>query len=249
VSAGEDARTPGRRMLRSNWHLMEGADTDHARGLRAPPQQKPAPPGARLVDLVPAASLRLGEMPLREAILRRESTRKFSSGPLGFEELSFLLHATQGVRRAREAYSFRTVPSGGARHPFETYLHASRVEGLPPGLYRYLPLDNRLCGGDERPGAEAELDAALLGQLWGSAAVPVWAAVPYRMEWKYSVVAHKIIAIDAGHVCQSLYLACASIGCGVCAIGAYDQEKMDRFLGVDGEEEFAVYAAVVGRLT
>jgi len=75
----------------------------------------------------------------------------------------------------------------------------------------------------------------------------IWTTIPYRMEWRYSVVSHKIIALDAGHVCQNLYLACESIGCGTCAIGAYDQEKMDRFLGVDGEEEFAIYAAPVGR--
>jgi hypothetical protein len=38
-------------------------------------------------------------------------------------------------------------------------------------------------------------------------------------------------------VCQSLYLACGSIGCGTCAIAAYHQEGLDRFLGLDGEEE------------
>ena len=75
----------------------------------------------------------------------------------------------------------------------------------------------------------------------------IWTTIPNRMEWRYSVVSHKIIALDAGHVCQNLYLACESIGCGTCAIGAYDQEKMDKFLGVDGEEEFAIYAAPVGR--
>lgn len=39
----------------------------------------------------------------------------------------------------------RTVPSGGSRHPFETYLLINRVNGLEPGLYRYLPLEHKLC--------------------------------------------------------------------------------------------------------
>jgi hypothetical protein len=38
----------------------------------------------------------------------------------------------------------RNVPSGGNRHPFETYLSIHRVEGIEPGLYRYLPIDHKL---------------------------------------------------------------------------------------------------------
>ena len=54
--------------------------------------------------------------------------------------------------------------------------------------------------------------------------------------------------LDAGHVCQNLYLACESLGLGTCAIGAYSQEKLDAFLGLDGQEEFAVYLSPVGRI-
>ncbi len=239
--------TAGRGFLKANWHLFEGSVSDQSRGVPAPQQQKPAPEGAPAVDLVAPDRLAVGGMPLRDAISNRESRRKFGAGALSLEEISFLLYATQGVRRARGKYSFRTVPSGGARHSFESYLFARRVEGVRPGLYRYLPLDHKLCALG-RESAEADLNAALLDQLWNSAAVLVWTTLPYRMEWRYTVVAHKIIALDAGHVCQNLYLACESIGCGACAIGAYDQRKMDELLGVDGEEEFAVYAAVVGRV-
>ena len=38
----------------------------------------------------------------------------------------------------------RTVPSGGAMHPYETYLLISNVEGLEPGLYRYLAIEHKL---------------------------------------------------------------------------------------------------------
>jgi len=31
-------------------------------------------------------------------------------------------------------------------------------------------------------------------------------------------------------------------------VGAYDQEKTDRFIGVDGTNEFVVYAAPVGKI-
>ena len=68
------------------------------------------------------------------------------------------------------------------------------------------------------------------------------------MEWRYDLAAHKVIAIDAGHVCQNLYLACTSLGLGTCAIAAYHQEACDELLGVDGEVEFTIYLAPVGRL-
>jgi len=67
------------------------------------------------------------------------------------------------------------------------------------------------------------------------------------MEWRYDLAAHKVIAIDAGHVCQNLYLACQSIDAGTCAIAAYNQSACDQLLGVDGEEEFTIYLAPVGK--
>jgi SagB-type dehydrogenase family enzyme len=68
------------------------------------------------------------------------------------------------------------------------------------------------------------------------------------MEWRYHLAAHRVIAMDAGHLCQNLYLACAAIGAGTCAIAAYHQQRMDRLLGVDGEDEYTIYLAPVGRL-
>ena len=54
--------------------------------------------------------------------------------------------------------------------------------------------------------------------------------------------------MDAGHVCQNLYLAAEAIKAGTCAIAAYDQSLMDNLLRVDGEDEFTVYLAPVGKV-
>ena len=188
-------------------------------------------------------------MTVEQAIAHRESRRKFSAAPLGLDELAFLLWATQGVRAPGPVRSRRTVPSAGCRHACETWLYIDRVEGLEPGLYRYLPLGHQLVlqrsWQEDMP---VELDKALLEQYWQAPAYFIWTAVPYRMEWRYTTASAKLIAIDVGHVCQNLYLACESIGCGTCGIGAYDQTAMDAFLGVDGEEEFALYMAPGGKL-
>ena len=75
-----------------------------------------------------------------------------------------------------------------------------------------------------------------------------WTVVPYRMEWRYDLAAHRVIGLDAGHLCQNLYLACEAIGAGTCAIAAYHQKHMDQLLGVDGTEEFTFYLAPAGKI-
>lgn len=54
--------------------------------------------------------------------------------------------------------------------------------------------------------------------------------------------------LDAGHICQALYLACETIGLGTCAIALYRQNILDKLIDVDGADEFSVYLASVGRV-
>ena len=226
--------------------------TAQNRRVPAPPVQKPTPPGITRFHLPDgaAALARLGHMPIGEAITRRESVRDYTTVPLTIEELSALLWATQGVRKVLSpSTALRAVPSAGARHAFETYLTVNRIEGLSSGLYRYLPFDGQLAqlAVDEQIGQKAAV--ACLGQAFVAAAAATffWTVIPARMEWRYDLAAHKVIAIDAGHVCQNLYLACTCIGAGSCAIAAYDQDACDRLLGIDGDEEFTVYISSVGK--
>jgi len=226
--------------------------TGQKAGRPMPPVQKPCPQGASLVDLVPGNNPVMGATTLVEAIASRKSHRRFTGDFLTLEELSFLLWATQGVRSVSsdKRTTLRTVPSGGGRHPFETYLIVGRVTNLEPGLYRYLPLEHKLCllkKGDNL--VEKAKNASRTNAFVGEAAVVfVWTVIPYRAEWRYGVVAHKMVAIESGHICQNLYLACGAIGAGTCAVGAYSQNEMDAVLGVDGEEEFAIYVAPVGKV-
>jgi SagB-type dehydrogenase family enzyme len=121
---------------------------------------------------------------------------------------------------------------------------------MKQGIYRYLPLEHELLFEFEEENLPEKISIAAMGQFFAgaSSAVFIWAAVPYRMEWRYAEAAYKVIAIDAGHVCQNLYFACEAIGAGTCAIAAYNQELMDRLIRVDGEEEFTVYLAPVGKV-
>jgi SagB-type dehydrogenase family enzyme len=187
-----------------------------------------------------------------EAIKRRKTHRRFTEKHLTLEELSFLLWSTQGMRdsNGKSNASKRTVPSAGSRHPFETYLVVNRVTGLTPGIYRYLPLDHKIFFIYSDSVLSVKIGQACRGQDFvGSAAVVfIWTVIPCRAEWRFMMVAPKMIALDAGHLCQNLYLACEAIEAGTCAIGAYNQDKMDSLLKVDGTEEFVIYAAPVGKI-
>jgi SagB-type dehydrogenase family enzyme len=126
-----------------------------------------------------------------------------------------------------------------------------QTEGLTPGVYRYLPTKHQLAEEFLDLELASKIVPACLGQEFvGRAAVVfTWAAIPYRMEWRYGPLSVKVIAMDAGHVCQNLYLACEAVSCGTCAIGAYDQEGIDRLLGLDGNDEFVIYLAPVGKVS
>lgn len=248
-----ESMEPYRKFLKAyRWDEWAELETDQRKKIAPPPPQKPYPQDARLIDLIEPKDLTVGKMPLIEAISHRKSHRKFTHGSLTLEELSFLLWATQGVREVLSGGTVtrRTVPSGGSRHPLETYLVVNRVSGLEPGVHRYLPLEHKLCFLYADAELADKLGDACRGQTFvgEGAIIFVWTAIPYRSEWRYSTVAHKLIAMDAGHVCQSLYLASGAIGAGVCAVDAYTQHKMDTILGVDGKEEFVIYVAPVGKV-
>lgn len=226
-------------------------NTPQSHGDAPPPVQKPAADGAVLFPLPRREGWQIPPSNLMDAIARRESRRRFLPEPLTLEELAFLLWSTQGVRKQlNQAAVLRTVPSAGCRHPFETYLAVLNVETLAAGVYRYLPLDHALVLEQQPDSLQERVTAAVRGQRFaGDAAVTfIWSAVPERTEWRYAEASYKVIALDAGHVCQNLYLACEAISAGTCAIAAYDQGLADELIGADGNEEFSVYLAPVGRV-
>lgn len=226
--------------------------TDQSRGVPPPPIEKPFPPDSERIDLVAKDKWRnIAGVDLTSAIQNRKSHRLFRAEPLTLEELSFLLWATQGIRgKISAGTAYRTVPSAGCRHALETYLCVLNVAGLEVGIYRYLPIEHQLLFEFSEEQLAGKIVAATLGQSFiGRAPVTfIWTAIPYRMEWRYDIAAHKVIAVDAGHVCQNLYLACEAIGAGTCAVAAYHQELMDQLLRVDGEDEFTIYLAPVGKV-
>lgn len=219
-----------------------------------PPLQKPPMRPEQPAIKLPRDFETLGmQANLLELLIRRKSARVYTGEALSLLQLSFLLWATQGVKdiRGKKYATLRTVPSGGARHGFETYLLVQNVAGLAPGKYHYLAIEHQLeyLGPVEDP--KQTIDVSLEGQSWAAKASVIfyWSFVPYRCEWRYGVFAHSVALIDAGHIDQNLYLACTALGLGTCAIAAFDGSYCDKVFGLDGEEEFTAYTAPVGNIS
>ena len=231
--------------------VIDFSQTAQSRGVAPPPLEKPYAKESQRIDLPNYEQFKdIGTIDLKTAIGNRESRRSYSNQPLSREELSFLLWATQGIKKKLDpGHALRTVPSAGCRHALETYLCVLNVQGLDQGIYRYLPLEHQLLFEFTEENLNRKIVQAVLGQHYpGEAAVTfIWTTIPYRMEWRYDIAAHKVIAIDAGHVCQNLYLACEAIGAGTCAMAAYDPEGIDNLLRIDGQDEFTIYLASVGK--
>ena len=225
--------------------------SDQQKGLPQPPLELPADPRKPFIDLARPPRFEIPPADLLETIEKRQSHRSYLHEPLTLDELAFLLWCTQGVKRVHGSQAtFRTVPSAGARHAFETYLLVNDVEELEPGLYRYLALSHRLQQIDTDPTLPHRVTSACFDQqfILRAGAVFLWTAVPYRMTWRYGERGYRDLHLDAGHVCQNLYLAAGAAGCGVCAIAAFDDNAMNGLLGIDGKDRFLIYLATVGKI-
>lgn len=221
-------------------------------GLAQPPLELPCDSRLPRVPLLAPSEIDLEDISLRKAIEKRVTRRDYAKKPLSLKELAYLLWMSQGVKLIKEGkLTNRNVPSAGARHAFETYLAINMVEDLQPGLYRYLALSHELVALHHEPDFINRMKVACRNQehVLSAAATFIWVSVLERMTWRYSERSYRYLFLDAGHVCQNLYLAAEQLRCGVCAIAAFDDDEVNKLLGLDGQRIFATYLASLGKQT
>lgn len=243
-TAGQDLGLLYHRWSTPGYSDVLGAITD---GLafswgRQPPLYKDYA-GAELLPLPPVETP--PTLTLAEALARRRSLRDYADRALTLAELSWLLASAAGL--TAPGAGLRAAPSAGAQFPIETYVAANRVAGLAPGLYHYAVKSHKL----QRLRA-GELGAALvhagLGQefLAQAGVVFVLTAIFQRLRWRYRERAYRYALLEAGHIGQNIYLAAEAAGLGACAVGAYYDTEVNQLLGLDGEQEAALYLLAVG---
>jgi len=191
--------------------------------------------------------------PISEVLMNRRTWRRFGKQPIERVELAQLLRLTSGITHWLTVPSLgevplKTSPSGGARHPIETYVLALDVRDVPAGIYRYAPERHELDllrGGATRQ----ELEKLIPKQPWFTKAAVVFffTAVFERTQWRYEFArAYRTVLVEAGHVCQTFLLTATSLGLAPFSTMAIDDTRLEALIGVDGISEAVLYAAGAG---
>jgi len=175
-----------------------------------------------------------GKISVEEAISNRRSRRDFQNKALSADQLSQILWAAYGISSPK---GLRTAPSAGARYPLEIYAIIGNVEGMEPGVYRYIPQEHKVVQTVDKD-VRKELSEAALGQSMVKAA-PVsvfYSAVFNRTTETYGERGHRYVHMDLGHSAQNIYLQAEALQLGTCGIGAFTDNMIKQILKLPTSE-------------
>lgn len=243
--------------LLKSWNTFPNCQdySDQQKGIPMPEVFKKAKANNKVIPLSKDFPNSLNNLSLVSLLQSRKSSRSFLDESISISELSFLCYCLNGVNTVLNNASLtkRTSPSGGGRHPFEIYFAAFNIEGLAPGYYHYLSDSHSLellYPIIDLTDARILVSQACNGQAFcgKSAATFFISAIPYRTQWRYMDRALKLILLDAGHKMQNLDIATNALNLGYCAIASLDIDMCNKLFILDGQDEFIIYAAPVGKI-
>jgi SagB-type dehydrogenase family enzyme len=155
-------------------------------------------------------------------------------GRLDLPALARLLHLSLGVvrtaHRKGRLWYFRAAGSAGGRAPYEVYVSARGIDGLPDGVHWYDPLAHAL----RQVGPAAGGEATTL----------VVTGIPWRTGWKYAERSFRHIYWDSGTMLAQTLALAESAGLRPRLWTAFPDADVTRLVGADGVHEFPV--ALVG---
>lgn len=174
-----------------------------------------------------------GGMALERAIKNRRTVRAFTAESLGVNHLSQLLWSGQGITGSRGVG--RAAPSEGALFPTDVYVVTgpSAVQGLDAGVYHYEPPAHAVSLLDEGDRRQA-LALASSAQMWmAEAPVSLVISAEYsRITGKYGQRGVRYAIMEAGHIAQNIFLMAEALALGAGIVGAFDDERVARTLGL-----------------
>ena len=183
-----------------------------------------------------------GKLSVEEALKRRRSIRKYKNSPLTLKEISQILWACDG-KISDEGR--RTSPSAGATYPLEIYVIVGNVEGLKPGIYHYNISNHSL-----QLIQEGDFREKICESAWGqnmileAPATIVISGIFERTTSRYGERGKRYVFMEVGHCGQNIHLQAESLGLGTVMIGAFQDSKIQKILGI---KEDIFYLCPVGR--
>jgi len=183
-----------------------------------------------------------GKISVEEALKIRRSVRSYKNVPLTLKELSQILWATDGKTAD---WGGRTAPSAGATYPLEIYVAVGNVEGLKPGLY-YYEIDTHSLKLVKEGDLRSQLSSAALNQSSVKTApiVIIISGIFERTTGRYGKRGERYVYMEVGHCGQNIHLQAEALGLGTVMIGAFDDERVKKVLGI---KEDVFYLCPVGK--
>lgn len=207
-------------------------------------------PNAKIVDLTDPDLLPEINVNFLEMIELRSTERIFNQDEnLTLKELSYLLWCTQGIKMVMNNKVYRNNPSAGGRGSIETFLYIRKVEGLEEGLYLFLPFEHKLAliSNEENLSDEITKCFSTTKVVKESAVLFLWATLYNRVANVFGERSYRYVHLDAGHICQNLYFAAQTMKIKTCPLGAFKDDEINKILKLDGNNQFLVYGAGVGK--
>ena len=202
----------------------------------APALAQAKPSGRGEISLSPNSST---SRSFGDVVRARRSALDFRGGEesISLSQLATLLTAAQGHLFA----DFATASM------VQLYLYVHRVDSLTPGVYRYWPGHAELetiKEGDQRVAAAA---LSLGQELAGNACVAVSMIGDFENASRsYGNRGYRYVHFEAGAIGQRMYLAAEALGLRATGIGAFFDERVNRYLNVSPEQGQVVYHFAIG---
>jgi SagB-type dehydrogenase family enzyme len=198
----------------------------------APPQQQPlaAPPTPPLPLPKPDPETAAAAMDVHTAISHRRSVRRYSQQPVPLTALSSILAGMAQPPQLSDAIRIDLV--------------VNRVEGLAPGIYRYLPQHALLPVAKGDFAARAQ-QAALSQDVIGDAAVVLVLSADTHRTLAHGARGYRHAFLEAGLVGERWLLGAVAHGLAACPVGAFYDDEAAALVAAKGR--WVLHFAALGQ--
>lgn len=165
-------------------------------------------------------------------ITARRSQRRFSPEPLALAALSGVL---ADLRQASVLYE-----------GIEASVVVNRVQGIAPGVYRYLPGHalRLVRAGDQAAAAQS---AALAQDVIGDAAAVLILSTSRQRLLDGGARAYRHALLETGMIGERWLLGAVARGLAACPVGAFYDDEAAALIGADGASQWVFHFAALGR--